>query len=118
MPIATIPPQTVSRDLDLDSTGTLVLSARSGVITGWNIYNDDAAIVFVKIYDKATIATASDTPILTIPILQDTQSDIGGLSIRCLLGISWRVTTAIADASTADVQNDNDVIGNLFFYPT
>lgn len=113
--MATFPPGTkVARDIDLDRVGTLEHTGE-GAIHGWHIFNDDAQVVWVKIYDKATIATASDTPILTLGIIHDDPVFMSGLNIRFKLGLSWRACTGVADSDNTDVGGLSDVVANMFF---
>lgn len=82
---------------------TLVLTgARSiGLITATNI---NAAARYLKVYNKATAPTSSDTPIMTILLKPGETTTIEGNSpIRVPLGLGIRLTTGIAVADTGAV---------------
>lgn len=115
MPIALPPQATTVRTLDVDTDGDLIFVGRSW-IHGWHIFNNDAAAVFVKIYDVAVLADeTSDIPILTIGLGAGGHSTIGMLNIPFALGISLRVSTVALDTDATDVGGLSDVIANLFF---
>lgn len=81
----------------------LVLTgARSiGLIAATNI---NAAIRYLKVYNKATAPTSADTPIMTIALKPGETTFVDANSpIRCSLGIGIRLTTGIAVADTGAV---------------
>src|ERR1700757_1058157 len=55
------------RNINLSVTGQII-KASAGRIYGGVLCNNAAAARFVKIYDKATAPTGSDTPLLTIEL--------------------------------------------------
>jgi hypothetical protein len=57
--------------LDQDLSNTPVqIGSESKTLYGWNIYNPNDAIVFVKLYNKASSPNVgTDIPVLTIPVL-------------------------------------------------
>lgn len=82
---------------------TLVLTgARAiGLITATNI---NAAARYLKVYNKATAPTSSDTPIMTILLKPGETTVIAAdNSIRVPLGLGIRLTTGIAVADTGAV---------------
>lgn len=82
---------------------TLVLTgARSiGLITATNI---NASARYLKLYNKATAPTSSDTPAMTILLPPNQTTVVGGNSpIRLPLGLGIRLTTGIAVADTGAV---------------
>lgn len=106
----------IYRNIDAGVTGAVV-KASPGRLYGYYIANASAALRYVKVYDKATAPTGSDTPVLTLPI------PIGGaLSVMLpgdrdevfSAGISIRASTGIADNDTG-APSSNDVIVNLFY---
>lgn len=67
------------------------------------IVSNGATIQYVKLYDKATAPSSSDTPILTIAIVSRTDTIIfpePGLEFSNGLGI--RITGGAADSDTAN----------------
>lgn len=84
---------------------TLVLTGTSG-LQAFHAFNNGAAIAYVKLYNKATAPTSSDTPAMVIPI------PAGGVSppltpgfhgFRFALGLGLRITTGVADNDTGAV---------------
>lgn len=104
----------VYRNIDTGTTGAVVL-AQPGGLYGWTLTNNVATAVYVKLYDKATAATASDTPVLTLRIpasgTLEWTSDIG---IWFSNGISVRSSTAIAD-NDATAPATNQTVVSLFY---
>ncbi len=85
------------RNLDVDETGAVV-SAQPAEIIEMYLFNNAAAVQFLKIYNKATAATSADTPVKTLPLpvkvpvvinLTDAEYKFGtGISIRSVTGIA------------------------------
>jgi len=86
------------RNLSAGTTGSVVKAA-PGEIQHIFCSNIDSKFVVLKIYDKATAPTNSDTPIMTIPINTVTQSmlDLSAEPVYCSAGISIRASGAVAD---------------------
>ncbi len=111
----------VSRAIDLSiaNQGSTVAKNGAGQVYGWAIFNTNAAACYVKLYNKATGPTSADTPVVTLLIPGNTAG--GGLvtqlnkGIAFSAGISYRATTAIADASAAAVAA-SEVSINLFYF--
>ena len=109
------------RNLDLKQTGQVV-KASPGQLYGGIVFNhawiypdSSGAIRYLKIYDKATAATSSDTPVITIPLEQAEQPlDFTVYGVAFASGISVRATTGQADADATD-PNTGDVLVNLFY---
>lgn len=104
------------RNIDLGVTGQMVKSSKGQIYTA-HLFNQHATdIAYVKIYDKASAATHSDTPIYTIPL-----GAKGGAymqwekGIAFLLGISLRGTTGIADSDTG-APATNQVVVNFGYF--
>lgn len=91
-----------ARFLDTDPTGQMVKSA-AGSLYGAEVFNNGAVLAYVKLYNKASAATAGDTPIKTwmVPALSGAIVPIP-TPIPFSLGLSIRATTGVADADTAD----------------
>lgn len=92
------------RNLDVDETGAVVIAtpARISTLIASNV--SATTPVFLKIYDKATAATASDTPVFTIPIppADEAPSTVpipfaAGREPTFSNGISIRAVTGVAD---------------------
>lgn len=104
----------VWRSLSLLATG-LIAKASPGRLYGWHLANNNAAAVYVRIYDKATAPTAADTPVMTIEVpLKSAVSLSIPPGIAFVNGISARATTAVADNDTT-APSANDVVINLIF---
>ncbi len=102
------------RSLALDDTGLVVATKRS-ILCGYSITNINAAIRFVKLYNKATAASAADTPVLVIgvPASQTVSLTIpGGLVFSA--GISARCVTTIPDAGATGAAA-NEIATHLFY---
>jgi len=111
----------VYRNLDLGNTGQLVKTG-AATLYGGIAFNDAGSTPsgtlkrFLKIYDKASAASSSDTPVMTIP-LEDgvpTQIILPSCGVAFTNGISVRASTLIADANTG-APGTNEVVVNLFY---
>lgn len=102
------------RNLDLKATGQVVKSS-GGKIYEYHISNNNAAALYVKMYDKATAPTNSDTPIRTLFIPTKAvivlYSDHG---IPFANGISLRACTGVADNDNT-APSTNDVVANISY---
>jgi hypothetical protein len=86
------------RTISPNATG-VVVKASAGFIYHLHVANINAAIRYLKLYDKATAATSGDTPLMTIPI------PVGGAPVIIIcdhgipfsLGIGYRAVTGILD---------------------
>jgi len=105
-------PYKTYRNINLSTTGQIA-KANAGQIFTALLSNTAGSIVYVKLYDKATAPTSSDTPTHTIP-LQANQtlpwSSVDGINFTT--GISMRASTGVADNdNTAPAANQ--VIVNI-----
>lgn len=101
-------PAKTYRNLDVQITGSIIKAAK-GQIFDLHIANQAAAARYVKLYDKATAPTASDTPIRTyaIPATTTVALAVTTAGIEFLNGISVRGTQLLADSdNTAPAAND------------
>jgi len=100
------------RNLDVQITGSIV-KANAGGIFDLTMSNAAASIRYVKLYDKATVPTASDTPIRTY-LLPPTSTVVVPVTdgINFSSGISIRATTGVADNDNT-APSANDVIVNI-----
>lgn len=100
------------RNLDCQITGSIV-KANAGGIFNLSVSNSNAAARFLKLYNKATAPTASDTPVRTYYLAPLSARDISvpdGLGFD--VGISLRASTLVADSDNT-APSTNDVIVNI-----
>lgn len=116
MAVATSGGYLTNRKLSAASTNATNAKGSAGQVYGWYLYNANAAARYLKLYNKATAPTVgTDTPVLTIPIPAGGGANLeiaGGLEFT--LGISYALTTGIADSDTGAVAA-NDIVVNLFY---
>lgn len=104
----------VYRSLSVLATG-LVVKASPGRLYGGFVANGGAAAAFLKVYDKATAATASDTPVLTLRLAAGASYPLHvGTGLAFSAGIGVRAVTGVADNDTTAV-GANEVVVNLFY---
>lgn len=104
----------IYRNLDLNKTGVSVKGTRTEV-GGWHISNSGSAIAYIKIYNKATAASATDTPVMTIPIPATTALAVEfTIGLTLAAGLSVRATTGVADNNDAS-PGANEVVANIFY---
>ncbi len=102
----------IYRNIDLGSTGQVV-KASAGQLYGYYIYNNATSVRYLKIYDKATAATNSDTPVMTYPIPAGSAANVAFPNgVAFASGISVRAVTGVADNDTG-APTTNDVVVNL-----
>lgn len=101
------------RNLDLNSTG-VNLKTSAGQIYQAKCFNRHATdFRYVKIYDKASAPSSSDTPIETWMLPPKGGLVFSGtMGTAHSLGIGLRATTGIADNDTG-APSTNDVIVNI-----
>jgi hypothetical protein len=103
------------RSLDCQPAGVNIKSS-AGEVAGWFISNQAGAVRYVKLYDKATAPSSSDTPKLTIAIPANSAANvIAPAGIDFTAGIGIRGTTGVADNDTT-APTANDIIVNLFYH--
>jgi len=102
------------RNLAPSSTGAVVVARAADIFT-MVVSNTDTKAVYVKIYDKATAATSSDTPVFTVPV-----NTIASIFLdftepwHFSNGVSIRATGAQADNDTT-APTANTVTVNLTY---
>ena len=96
----TPPEATIFRSLALANTGVSATTSATRVF-GWSVTNSAATIRYLKLYNKATAAASTDTPVFTIgiPTLQTVNFYISG-GVNFPLGLSARCVTEAADNGT------------------
>jgi hypothetical protein len=104
----------VFRNLNLGATGQVV-KASAGQLFGWYISNAATSQRFLKVYNKATAADQTDTPVMTIPIPAESAANVSfPQGIQFAAGISVRCTTGIADNDTG-APGSNECVVNILF---
>ncbi len=100
------------RNINVQTTGSIV-KAFAGGIFDLTVSNANAAIRYLKIYDKATAPTASDVPMRTY-LIPPTSTIVIPVTdgIQFLVGISIRASTLVADNDNT-APTANDVIVNI-----
>lgn len=100
------------RNLNMSTTGAVIAAAKSQIFS-IVVYNNATSVRFVKLYDKATAATGSDTPLMTIGLTPTALNVVSvGQGIEFLTGISIRATQLVAD-NDATAPATNDVVINI-----
>lgn len=93
-----------------------VIKASAGQMYAMSVFNLNASIRYLKIYDKATGPTSSDTPIDRIMIPGNaTGVGVGqavAVGVAFSTGISFRLTTGIAD-NDANAVAANEILVNV-----
>ena len=109
----------INRLISANTTNATNVKSSAGQVYGWQISNTNASVRFFKLYNKATAPTVgTDTPVMTIAIPGNTNGGITELEfatgITFSTGISFALTTGVADSDTTAVAA-NEVLVNLLF---
>jgi hypothetical protein len=105
----------ISRVVAGSSTNATVAKASAGHLYGVEIYNDAAAVRFVKFHNTASSPTAGTGVVLTIALLADSIRTIWfPQGIAFSTGIGFTTVTGFADSDTAAV-TANDLIVQVFY---
>lgn len=99
------------------STNATVTKASAGTLWSVTVSNINAALRYLKMYDKATAPTVgTDVPVLIIPIpITGTVSVNGGSNgIRFATGIAWALTALAADSDTTVVAASEHKVAMTF----
>jgi hypothetical protein len=99
------------------STNATSVKASAGTVYGMMLFNANAAVRYVKFYDKASSPTVgTDTPSLTIPLPPTNGGVVWPLPLPAgfTTGIALAITTGVADADTGAVAA-NDIVVNLIY---
>lgn len=98
------------------STNITAVKTSPGSIASVSVYNGNAAVRYLKLYNKATAPVlASDVPVVTLPIAPSGNLTIeppGGINFS--LGIHYAITSGVADTDTGAV-SANDVHGLITY---
>lgn len=110
----------ISRTLSAASTNATSVKGSAGQVYTVIAHNINAAVRYLKLYDKATAPTVgTDTPVMTLPIPANAAGagfvlDTGGMGVAFSLGIGLALTTGVADADTGAVAA-NEIVINLLY---
>lgn len=106
----------ISRLVSAASTNATTAKASAGQLYGWYLYNANAAVRFLKIYDKASNPTVgTDTPVLTIPIPPGSAANVEFTNgIAFPTGIAFALTTGGVDSDNTGVAA-TEIFVNLLF---
>jgi hypothetical protein len=106
----------VGRVISAATTNATSVKGSAGQVYGWYLYNANAAVRYLKIYNKASAPTVgTDTPIMTIPIPPGSAANVeytNGVAFGT--GIAIAITTGVADSDTGAVAA-NEIIVNLLY---
>lgn len=99
------------------STNATLVEAGPHHVFGWHFYNNTAAVLCVKLFNKATVPTpGTDIPVELVVLPpnggHDSWSDVP--LGRYELGLGYCIVTEVADSGTTAVAA-NDVGGNLYY---
>lgn len=110
----------ISRTLSAATTNATSVKGSAGQVYTVIAHNINAAVRYLKLYDKATAPTVgTDTPVMTLPIPANAAGagfvlDTGGMGVAFSLGIGLALTTGVADADTGAVAA-NEIVINLLY---
>lgn len=110
----------VSRTISAASTNATSVKASSGQIYTITAHNTNAAVRYLKLYNKASSPTVgTDTPVITLPIPGNTAGagfilPIGEMGVAFSTGIAMALTTGVADSDNTGVAA-NEIVINLFY---
>lgn len=101
-------PVTPTQTFTSSAASTNATTTKASAGTVWSVIatNTNAAVRYLKLYNKASAPTVgTDVPVLTIPLAVGVPTQINGGSngIRFGTGISWALTTGATDADTGAV---------------
>lgn len=105
----------LNRQLGLSTTGQSVQAAGAAEVHGVYATNTGAAVAYLKIYNKATAPTQSDTPKMTIVLpTGGVAAGFVGFVFSVDLGLWLRATTGAADNDTG-APGANEVIAHVLY---
>lgn len=104
----------VYRNTNAGVTGAVAKAAPGRLYGAW-LVNAASALRYVKVYDKATAPTQSDTPVMTLALNPTSGTSFNlAAGVSFVNGISLRASTGVADSDTG-APTANDVLVNLFY---
>ncbi len=104
----------VYRNINLHTA--VKIKGSHGQVYGWFLFNNASAVRYVKLYNKASTPTSSDSPKMTIPLPAGGGANVNFTSgITFSNGIGIRATTGAGDGNTG-TPAANEVIVNIIYY--
>ena len=105
-----------------DATDELLISASARKLWGVDVFSIDATPVYVKLYDKATAPSESDTPVHRTGVPANATAALGAGSnkgvwpnyVALTAGLGVRAVTGIADSNDAALTG-SEVIVNVYW---
>lgn len=120
-PAPTLKPVLTTYSFIPDATDELLVVAGESMFWGVHLSTIDATPVYVKMYDKATAASESDTPFYRYAIPANSTSTLAAGSnapnpegVLCTLGLSVRAVTGIADNSDTALTAAENYVNVLY----
>lgn len=110
----------IGKNISAASTNATSLKGSAGQVYTIYAHNINAAVRYLKLYNKATAPTVgTDTPVLTLPIPAAATGngfvlDTGGIGIEFTTGIAYALTTGIADSDTGAVAANEIAVTILY----
>lgn len=110
----------IGKNISAASTNATSLKGSAGQVYTIYAHNINAAVRYLKLYNKATSPTVgTDTPVMTLPIPAAATGngfvlDTGGMGIEFTTGIAYALTTGIADSDTGAVAANEIAVTILY----
>jgi hypothetical protein len=104
------------RLLSAASSNATNIKSTAGRLYGVHAANTNAAVRYLKIYDKATAPDQNDTPFMTIPLPASGQHAFNGSwpsGIKLANGLGIRLVTGLADSDNTSV--GTDILVHIFY---
>ena len=100
------------------TTNATIVKAASGILYGIDAVNINAAVRYLKIYNKATAPSETDVPVMRIALQGGATGPRSPLNwpngIQFSAGISYRLVTGIVDADTGAPSSSESLV-NIFY---
>lgn len=97
--------------LDLDQIGTVV-NSRASMLEDYEIFNSTVNPLYVKFYNKAGLAVATDVPVIRLLIPAQSGANLSLLKRKFATGIAIRGTVGVTDADVVSPPT-NGLIVNI-----
>jgi hypothetical protein len=108
-------PSSIYHKVSLASTNAANIKAVAGTVTGWKVYNNSGAPVYVKLYDKATTPIpGTDTPKQTIGVDAGEQEVSVSAGFTYTTGIGIAIVKGILDSDNTPVAA-SDCVVDIFY---
>ena len=116
----------IKRDLNAKATAGVLVAAGAVQIVSLIAMNNSASVIFLKLYDKSTAPTSSDTPVKTIPLAinctgpliiavprWNSENEPSGYQFAN--GLGYRCCANIADSDNTDPSSNACVLNIEYF---